>query len=90
MPDWTLEIDGDAALFTNPDPLDMTIPQRSTAQGREWPQAFTLIGGRDTAIVIMNERTCSTRTTTNYALEVHVLTQDGEEPVILTGCCTSP
>ena len=88
-PDWTLEINGDAAEFSMAE-VPMRIPQISTAKDRNWPKALTLLGGRDTAIVILNERVCSTEEITAYPLEANILTQVGETPVILTGCCTIP
>jgi hypothetical protein len=89
-PDWTLDITGTTASFSfvNADSLD--IPHISTAKDRDWPKALTLLGGRDTAIVILNKHLCSTAQITNYPIEANVLTQKAETPVILTGCCTQP
>jgi hypothetical protein len=89
-PNWTLEITGATASFSfvNADSLD--IPHISTAKDRDWPKALTLLGGRDTAIVILNKHLCSTAEITNYPIEANILTQNAETPVILTGCCTQP
>ena len=88
-PEWTLEITDTTGTFSMADVV-MDIPQSTTAKDRDWPKAITLFGGRDTAIVILNERVCSTEQITNYPIEANVLTQTGETPVILTGCCTIP
>ena len=88
VPDWQLELSGDTATFEFGQTSQMDIPQRATAIGADWPQALTLIGGRETAIVILNVRQCSTSEITGYPLEVTILTQKGEQPLVLSGCCT--
>ena len=83
-PNWSLEISEEAATFAFLDRTsDLSIPQKSTAEGHDWPQAMTLIGPRDSAIVILHNRTCNGETH-----EAQVLTQRGEIPILLTGCCT--
>ncbi|WP_342075827.1 hypothetical protein [Yoonia sp. SS1-5] len=82
-PDWTLELTDTQARFDFRGLSEMDIPQRAQAQGRDWPWALTLIGPRDSAIAIIDARQCNT---TNYA--AHVLTQQGEVPIMLTGCCS--
>lgn len=86
-PDWTMEITGDTATFSFVEAGILDIPQHTTAKDRDWPKALTLLGGRDTAIVILNERSCSTPEITNYPIEANILTQKAETPVILNGCC---
>ena len=82
-----MEITGDSATFTYVSADVLNIPQRTSAPNRDWPKALTLLGGRDTAIVILHERSCSTTEITNFPIEVNILTQKAETPVILTGCC---
>lgn len=87
-PDWTLELTSETAVFDWTSVVEFGVPQQTTSPGREWPKALTLLGGRDTAIVILNEKRCSTAEITAYPFTAHILTQKGETPVILTGCCT--
>ncbi len=83
-PNWSLEISEDAATFAYLDrQSDLGIPQKSAAEGRDWPLAMTLVGPRDSAIVILHDRICEGQTH-----EAQVLTQRGETPILLTGCCT--
>ncbi len=87
-PDWSLTMTPDEGEFTFAGPpLTMPIPQESRAEGRPFPRAYTLLGGRDTAIVILNERRCDTPVVTGWPYEANILTQKGEQPVILFGCC---
>lgn len=87
-PDWTMTLAGDMAKFSLSDAKSFSIPQRSVAENRDWPKALTLIADRETAIVILNETTCSSDFVTNFPIEAFVLTQRAETPVILRGCCT--
>lgn len=87
-PDWTLTIAGPVARLTIERPLDMTVPQSSVAEGADWPRALTLVGDRDTAIVILDEEACSTAHAKDFPIEAHILTQRGTTPILLTGCCT--
>lgn len=86
-PDWQLELQTDQGTLTYRGTTQMTIPQRTQAEGAEFPKALTLIGGRNTAIVILNQRNCSTDIVTGFPFEANILTQKGETPVILAGCC---
>jgi hypothetical protein len=88
-PDWTMQIDGASATFSYVAADVLDIPHQTTAHDRDWPKALTLLGGRDTAIVILNDRICSTAEVTDYPIEANILTQKAETPVILTGCCTT-
>ena len=84
-PDWTLRYDGTAAEFSFTDRTSrLDVPQKSTAEGAEWPKAATLIGPRDSAIIVIHRRACEAM---DY--EMQVLTQRGETPLLLTGCCIS-
>lgn len=84
MPEWSLHITDDTAKFDFQRQSDMTIPQRTTAEGRDWPHALTLISTFDTAIVIIDRQECETA-----AYTAQVLTQRGETPILLTGCCAA-
>ncbi len=83
-PNWTLSLADDTARFDFQRQSDMTIPHRTTAEGQDWPRAITLISRYDTAIVIIDQRQCGTAP---YTAEV--LTQRGETPILLTGCCAA-
>ena len=83
-PDWSLDITQDTAQFDFQRKSDMTIPHTATAEGQDWPRALTLISRNDTAIVIIDQRQCD-----GDAFHAQVLTQRGETPVLLTGCCTA-
>ncbi len=83
-PDWMLTIAGGTAQFTFQRQSDMTIPHQTSAEGQDWPKALTLISRNDTAIVIIDNRACNEAP---YTAEV--LTQRGQTPILLTGCCTA-
>lgn len=84
-PDWSLTLSDTSASFAYYDRTStLEIPQASRAEGAEWPRAYTLIGPRDSAILIVTDQTCDTGDHS-----AHVLTQRGQTPVLLTGCCTS-
>jgi hypothetical protein len=87
-PDWQIAIKGDTAQFKYRFDEQMDIPQRSSAEGADWPKALTLIGRQSTAIIVLNERRCSTPHGDGFPIEANVLTQKAETPVLLTGCCT--
>ena len=82
-PDWTLKLQNDSATFAYFDrESTLDIPQQSKPEGADWPKAMTLIGPRDSAIVLLHNRACD-----GQSHEMQVLTQRGETPVLLTGCC---
>lgn len=84
-PDWTLSYDGASAEFDFAGRKSMMeVPQKSTAEGADWPKAATLIAPRDSAIILIHQRQCGM-----MDHEMQVLTQRGETPLLLTGCCTS-
>ncbi len=82
-PDWTLTLDSVQARFVFPTPTDMDVPLITQADNRDWPRAFTLIGERDTAIVVLDRAECDTSD-----IRAHVMTQRAELPILLSGCCT--
>ncbi|MEM6727741.1 MAG: hypothetical protein AAF618_04515 [Pseudomonadota bacterium] len=79
---WTLDIGGLQARFVFPSPTQMDIPSVVVAEGADWPRAYTLIGDRDTAIVLIHDRACEGGTH-----ETQVFTQRGQSPILLSGCC---
>ncbi len=82
-PRWTLDLAGERARFAYLDrESTLDIPQLSIAEGTDWPRAMTIVGPRDSAIVILHQRECLGQTH-----EAQVLTQRGETPILLTGCC---
>lgn len=87
-PDWQLSLHSGAQFTYNGATTDMTIPQRTQAENAPFPKALTLLGGRNTAIVILNEHQCDSAYVTAFPIEANILTQKGEVPVILRGCCT--
>lgn len=82
-PDWQLTFDDARARLIFPAATDMDVMLITTPQGRDWPQAYTLIGERDTAIVLLEHESCAP----NAAYRAHVMTQRGQTPILLTGCC---
>ena len=86
-PEWHLTLAGPVARFEYLRSNDFEIPQSSTAEGRDWPRAYTLIADFDTAIVLVDEKPCMLGGQ-DWPLPAHVLTQRGQEPILLTGCCT--
>lgn len=91
-PEWKLDILSDDLArfqFAGRD-TQFDIPQKSRAEGeggpRNWPQAFTLVARNDTAILVLNEESC-TLENDRFPLSLHVLTQRGTTPILLTGCC---
>ncbi len=86
-PDWDISVTGETAQFNYGKSADMTVPQRGSAENRDWPQVLTLLGSRDTAIVILHQRACDTAHVTAWPVEATVLTQKTETPVVLSGCC---
>ncbi|MEM9437639.1 MAG: hypothetical protein AAGA15_11405 [Pseudomonadota bacterium] len=60
----------------------MDIPSIVDAEGDAWPKALTLIGERDTGILLLHDRVCEGGTH-----EAQMLTQRGQTPILLTGCC---
>ncbi len=86
-PDWFLTLAGSHAQFNFRRKTEFNIPQSSHAEGRNWPRAYTLIADFDTAIVVVNESACALGDS-QWPITAHVLTQRGQTPILLTGCCT--
>lgn len=81
-PDWSLTINGNEGIFDFERKNIFQIPDTAVAEGRDWPQAKPLIGDFDTAVVVLDQATCETG-----AYTVDILTQRGQSPILLTGCC---
>lgn len=81
-PDWSLTITGDIAIFDFERKNSFQIPDTAFAQGKDWPRAKPLIGDFDTAVVVLDQDSCETG-----PISVDILTQRGQTPVLLTGCC---
>ncbi|MEL6477285.1 MAG: hypothetical protein AAFR17_08145 [Pseudomonadota bacterium] len=90
-PFWDLRIAGDRATYATPElqtALSFDIPHRSIAEGRVWPRALSLIGPRDSAVAVIDRRSCSdTASDRTHPYAAHLLTQRRGEAILLTGCC---
>ncbi len=84
-PDWQLNMDSAQARMVFPATTEMDVKLATPAEGQDWPRAYTLVGERDTAIVVIEQENCSD----TAPFRAHVLTQRGQTPIFLTGCCTS-
>lgn len=78
---WLLELWPPNARFTYPSQLDFEIKNDIPASGADWPRAMTLIGDRDTAIVILDAPVQGAPT------RALVLTQRAGQPILLEGRC---
>lgn len=76
----------DAALTLDRE-IAMSVMDEAFAEGqRKWPRALTLVGERDTAIVLLESETCAVNHT-QFPFQAQILTQRGTVPILLTGCC---
>lgn len=83
-PQWDLTLSNTEAQLTYAHrATTFEVPLATTAENRDWPRAFTLIAEADSAIVLLEKETCG-KDETHRA---HVLTQRGQTPILLTGCC---
>ncbi|MEM1386976.1 MAG: hypothetical protein AAF626_13045 [Pseudomonadota bacterium] len=85
-PSWRLDLTGDNATLQMIERLDLKLTQSTTAEGRDWPRAFTLESKRDTTIALIELGRCRTSRGVG-PLRAHVMTQSGDAPILLTGCC---
>jgi len=83
-PAWLLTFDDATASFSFPSPTNMDVMLTTQAEGLDWPRAFTLIGERDTAIALLELETCN-----DAPYRAHVMTQRGQTPILLSGCCVA-
>lgn len=81
-PQWTISLNESVAEFSFERTTEFTIPDTAIALGREWPRAMPLISDFDTAVVVLDQGICG-----DSNLRAHVLTQRGQTPILLTGCC---
>jgi hypothetical protein len=81
-PTWVLSTNNTTATFTFERKSDMNIMQDDTAIGADHTRAMTLVGPRDSAIVVTTTAACE-----NQGLQATILTQRGQSPIVLTGCC---
>ncbi len=78
---WQLELSQVDATFAYLDRnSDMQVMQQSIADGQDWPIAMTVVGPRDSGIVIVEAPQDDT-------YPVRILTQRGETPILLAGFC---
>jgi hypothetical protein len=87
-PDWTLTLAGPDAQFAYVDANDMQVVSSATPENADWPNVSVLLANRQTAIVAITPRLCSSSFVTDFPFDALVMTQKGETPVVLTGCCT--
>ena len=86
-PDWKLGLGKEKADFIYQRHINFDIPLITKArEGREFPRAFTLTAPGETAIVLIDRDAC-TFDAQDFPASVDILTQDGSEAIILTGCC---
>ena len=83
-PDWVLTFDGAMATFSfqNRESV-LDVIQSSTAEGRDWPVAMTLIGPRDSGVLIVEPLA------EDDTFSALILTQHAETPVLLAGTCAA-
>ncbi|MDF0599519.1 hypothetical protein P1J78_02135 [Psychromarinibacter sp. C21-152] len=81
-PGWTLTLGADTAAFHLAYATEMQVRHETAAEGRAWPRAFTLIGDRDTAILLIERAPCG-----DAPYRARVFTQRGQTPILLAGCC---
>ena len=84
-PDWELGVNQDSAVFDFGRESQMTVALDTVAQDATWPRALTLVGRGDSAILLLENISCETGN-----LTARILTQRGETPLLLTGCCETP
>lgn len=62
----------------------MDIMQDDRAMNAPHTRAMTLVGTRDSGILFVTTSACN-----DFELQGTYLTQRGESPIILSGCCTA-
>lgn len=76
-PDWVLSLSNNVATFSFERISEMEVMQDDTAMNTDNVRGLTLVGPRDSAIIILH-------TAEKLAT---VLTQRGQSPIILAGTC---
>ena len=85
-PSWTLEIRDAGAIFDFGRRFAFEIPLVSTPENRDFPKVYTMIVAFETAIVILDHDACALPGQ-DFPMSADILTQRGETPIVLTGCC---
>ena len=88
LPDWTLATTQDRAVFELDRVSNLQIMQDSTALNDTSTRAMTLIAPRDTAILVITQGPCQLQDQAMTA-RATLLTQRGESPIVLSGCCAT-
>lgn len=87
QPNWRLSLEETEARFSFANrKTRFDIPHFTAAEGREWPRAYSLVSDFDTAIAIVDLGQCKLGNDM-LSHRVQVLTQRGQTPILLTGCC---
>lgn len=89
FPDWSLTLEGDAGrLNFDGVSVDVEIPQFSRAEARDTPVAATLLNEEAfvTGIILLDHAECVSGGQL-HPMRGHLLTQRGNLPILLTGCC---
>lgn len=78
-----MAIEGEAATLTLAnEEKTYDVRLATKALNEQETVAYTLIGARDTAILIVFPASCNANT---HA--AHLLTQQNQSPILITGCC---
>lgn len=86
-PDWFLTLAGPVVQLRNPGTTNFEITTTNIAKGHKWPRSYNLTSETQTAVVLVNETSCSLNGT-HWPLTVHMLLQHGPTTTLLTGCCS--
>ncbi len=87
IPNWALELSsGTARLSYQGTDADMTIMQDGTAEGAKTTRAMTLVGRQQSAIAVFKQGACQINAE-QFPINATILTQLGDVPIILEGCC---
>ena len=65
----------------------MDVMQDGYAEGSDKTRAMTLLGGRQSAVVILQTGFCRINTEA-FSVSATILTQQSDDPIILEGCCS--
>jgi len=82
-PAWVLTTTETGAIFVFDRMTEMAVMQDDTAVNADHTRAMTLVGARDSGILVVTTAACN-----NLELQGTYLTQRAESPIILSGCCT--
>ena len=83
-PAWHLATSETVATFVFDRMTDMEIMQDDVALNAPHTRAMTLVGPRDSGILITTSAACN-----DMKLQATYLTQRGQTPLVLSGCCTT-